>query len=147
MRSRAMQSLDVLAGPWRVTMSGAWFLAPGREVPGTATGTWIGEAFLLFAWSMAEDVGGATRENSLVLGRSDSRDAYTALSHDERGTSRVYDMRWDGRTWLLQREDPDMSQRFVAEVAPTRIAGRWEASDDAGATWRTDFALDLERVP
>lgn len=146
MRSDAMQSLDVLMGSWRVTMSNAWFLAAGRHVPGSATASWIGDAFLLFQWTVDGDVAPATTGMSLVLGRSDASDAYTALYHDERGTSRVYVMSFSGDRWSLMREDPDMFQRFVADVSPARIAGRWEASDDRGATWRKDFDLVFERV-
>ena len=32
-------------------------------------------------------------------------------------------MTFDGSHWTLNREDPDMFQRFVAEVRPDRIAG------------------------
>jgi hypothetical protein len=95
---------------------------------------------------MGGDVGKAANEMVLVLGRSDPNDAYTALYHDERGVCRVYAMTFDGTHWTLSREDPDMFQRFVAEVAPDRIAGRWEASEDRGSTWRTDFDLVFERA-
>lgn len=150
MRSEAMTRLDVLVGPWRTTLRNAWFLEPaGREVPGTATGEWLGDAFVVFRWTMAGDVGTATSEMVLVLGRNDARDAYTALYHDERGVCRVFAMTFDemsdGVRWTLQREDPDMFQRFVADVGPEGIAGRWEASDDQGATWRKDFDLVFER--
>jgi hypothetical protein len=43
-------------------------------------------------------------------------------------------------------EDPDMFQRFIADVGPDRIAGRWEASEDHGSTWRKDFDLIFERA-
>ncbi|PXY22472.1 hypothetical protein [Prauserella muralis] len=147
MRNEAMERLDVLVGSWRATLRDAWFLEPpGREVPGSATGEWLGDAFVVFRWTMAGEVGKATSEMVLVLGRSDVRDAYTALYHDERGTCRVYAMTFDGARWCLSREDPDMFQRFVADVGPDRIAGRWEASDDRGATWRKDFDLVFERA-
>lgn len=147
MRSAAMQSLDALAGSWQVTLSDAWFLEPaGVEVRGSAVGSWIGEAFLLFTWTMHGDVGPATSRMSLVVGRSDPAGTFTALYHDERGTSRVYATTFDGQRWTMLREDPDMSQRFVAEVGPDRISGRWEASDDHGATWRKDFDLDFDRL-
>jgi hypothetical protein len=147
MRSEAMEQLDVLVGTWRTTLRHAWFLEPaGLEVPGTATGEWLSDAFVVFRWTMDGDVGKATSEMVLVLGRSDARDAYTALYHDERGTCRVFAMTFDGTRWTLTREDPDMFQRFVADVGPDRIAGRWEASDDRGATWRKDFDLDFDRA-
>jgi hypothetical protein len=42
----------------------------------------------------------------------------------------------------MVREDPDFHQRFVADVVTgDRVEGRWEASEDEGRTWRTDFDL------
>ena len=147
MRSEAMQQLDVLTGSWRTTMSNAWFLdPPDQEVPGSATVEWLHDAFVVFRWTMEGDVGEATSEMVIVLGRSDAHDAYSALYHDERGVSRIYAMSFDGAQWVLNREDPDMFQRFIADVGPDRIAGRWEASDDQGSNWRKDFDLVFERV-
>ncbi len=146
MRSESMEQLDVLVGHWRTTLRNAWFLAsPEQAVPGRATVEWLGEAFVVFRWTMEGDVGSATSEMVLVLGRSDSRDCYTALYHDERGVCRVFDMTFDGSSWILSREDPDMFQRFIADVRPGQISGRWEASEDRGATWRKDFDLYFDR--
>jgi hypothetical protein len=145
--NEAMQQLDVLVGSWRATMQNAWFLEPAdRVVPGAARGQWLDDAFVVFRWTMNGDVGGATSEMVLVIGRSDANDAFTALYHDERGVYRAYSMTFDGPHWELSREDPDMFQRFVADVAPGRIAGRWEASEDHGSTWRKDFDLVFEPV-
>lgn len=147
MRNEAMQQLDVLTGSWRTTLKNAWFLEPADlEVPGTATVQWLAEAFIDFRWTMEGEVGSATSEQVLVLGRSDAHDAFTALYHDERGVCRVFAMTFDGAHWTLLREDPDMFQRFVADLSPDRIEGRWEASDDRGATWRKDFDLIFERT-
>jgi len=147
MRNEAMEQLNGLVGSWRTTLRNAWFLEPAeQEVPGTATVAWLGDAFVVFRWTMTGDVGKATSEQVLVLGRSDPQDAYTALYHDERGVCRVFSMAFDGALWILLREDPDMHQRFIAEVGPDRIAGRWEASEDQGATWRKDFDLIFERT-
>jgi hypothetical protein len=146
-RNEAMERLDVLVGSWRVTMRNAWFLEPADlEVPGTATVEWLSDSFVVFRWTMGDDVGKATNEMVLVLGHSDPNAAYTALYHDERGVCRVYGMTFDGAHWTLRRDDPDMSQRFVADLGADRIAGRWEASEDHGATWRTDFDLVFERA-
>jgi hypothetical protein len=147
MRNLAMEQLDGLVGSWRTTLRNAWFLEPADlEVPGAASVEWLGDAFVVFRWTMNGDVGKATSEMVLVLGRSDARDAYTALYHDERGVCRVYAMTFDGSQWIMTREDPDMFQRFIADLGPDLIAGRWEASDDQGATWRKDFDLIFERT-
>lgn len=42
--------------------------------------------------------------------------------------------------------DPDFHQRLVGRVTPDRIDARFEASEDAGATWRKDFDLIFERA-
>lgn len=147
MRSEAMARLDVLVGTWRTTLRNAWFLEPaGTEVPGTATGEWLSDAFVDFRWTMTGDVGDATSEMVLVLGRSDAQDTYTALYHDERGVCRVFAMIFTESRWTLTREDPDMYQRFIADLRPDRIEGRWEASDDQGSTWRKDFDLIFDRA-
>lgn len=147
MRSEPMERLDVLVGTWRTTMKNAWFLEPADlEVPGAASGEWLADAFVVFRWTMLDDVGSATSEMVLVLGRSDANDAYSALYHDERGVGRVFAMTFDGAHWELTREDPDMFQRFVADVGTDRIDGRWEASEDRGATWRKDFDLIFARA-
>jgi len=55
-------------------------------------------------------------------------------------------MTLDGGHWTMTREDPDMHQRFIADIETDRIRGRWEASDDQGNTWRKDFHLTYERT-
>ena len=141
MRNSALEALAGLVGTWRLTLSDAWFREDKTPVPGTATVEWLDDAFLV----LRSDLGGAAAW-TLVIGRSDARDAYAALYHDERGVLRVFAMTFTGTSWTLTREDPDFHQRFVAQVEPDRIVGRWEASEDAGATWRKDFDLVFERA-
>ena len=146
-RSQAMEQLTVLVGSWRTTLRNAWFLEPpDQEVPGSATVEWLGDAFVVFRWTMLGDVGKATSEMVLVLGRSDAHEIYTALYHDERGVCRIFAMTFNGAQWTMSREDPDMFQRFIAGVGPDRISGRWEASEDQGTTWRKDFDLVFDRL-
>ena len=105
---------------------------------GAATSAWLGDAFLI----MRSEMDG---ELSLAIGRSDAHDAYTVLYHDDRGVCRVFAMTFDDERWTLSRADPDFHQRFIADVEQDRIAGRWEASEDEGRTWRKDFDLLYER--
>ncbi len=140
MRNQAMEGLDVLVGEWTLTLSDAWFLEPaGAEVHGSATVDWRCEAFLLVRSTLRGEM-------SLAIGRSDANDAYEVLYHDDRGVCRVFAMTWRGGRWTMSREDPDFHQRFVADVEPDRIRGRWEASEDQGWTWRKDFDLVFDRA-
>jgi hypothetical protein len=146
MRNTELEKLDGLVGEWKTTISDAWFLEPPEtQVPGSTIVEWIGESFLVMRTEFA---GGqhAHSEMSLVLGRSDPNNAYVALYHDDRGVCREYAMIVDGGHWTMTREDPDMHQRFIADVEADRILGRWEASEDQGKTWRKDFDLTYERI-
>jgi hypothetical protein len=142
-RNEALSQLDTLVGEWDLTLSDAFFLDEGRAVlHGSASIEWLDDAFLV----MRGAVGNADYLTwTFVFGRSDSDDEFIALSHDERGTNRVFGMTFGDGEWTLLREDRDFHQRFVASVEPERISGRWEASEDQGSTWRKDFDLTYQR--
>lgn len=142
MRNPALEVLTVLTGEWSLTLTDCWFLE-SRDVEqrGRATGRWLGDAFIELE---AEMEGVPTWH--FVFGRSDANDELVALYHDPRPTSRLFRMAVVNREWTLLREDPDFHQRFVATVGSDRIDGRWDASEDCGASWRKDFDLSFERV-
>src|ERR1700722_689207 len=141
MRDRAVNELDVLVGEWSLTLTDAWFLE-SRDIrrDGRAVVRWLGEAFV----ELEAELDGQPMWH-FVFGRSDPGDQLFALYHDPRPTSRVFRMTFNGENWSLIREDPDFHQRFIAHVTADRIDGRWDASDDHGATWRKDFDLIFER--
>jgi hypothetical protein len=146
-----MNKLAGLVGEWTATISGAWFLdSLDTQIPGRSTVEWLGESLLLWHTTFQGEGDSdfqAYTHWTIVLGRSDANDQFVALYSDERGVCREYQMSYDdtGR-WTLEREDPDMHQRFVAAVQPDRVEARWEASEDAGATWRKDFDVTLVRA-
>lgn len=142
MRNTALEMLDVLVGDWSLTLSDAWF-QESRETRqyGRAVVRWMGDAFIE---PEAEMEGEPVWH--FVFGRNDATERLIALYHDPRPTSRVFDMTFGDGEWTLLRQDPDFHQRFVATITNDRIAGRWEASEDAGATWRKDFDLAFESI-
>jgi hypothetical protein len=141
-RNEKLKDLEDLVGEWKLTMTDAWFLeSPDIKGEGSATIQWLGEAFL----EMRATLGEGHSSWHWVIGRSDARDQLVLLYHDERGVLRVFDMAFGDGQWTLVREDPDFYQRFIATVKGDRIDGRWEASEDAGVTWRKDFDLIFER--
>lgn len=142
MRNEALEKLGTLVGDWKLTMTNAWFLESlDIKGEGWATIQWLGDAFLEMRASLGMDHGSW----HWVIGRSDPREQLVLLYHDERGVLRVFDMTFADGEWTLVREDPDFHQRFIATVKDDRIDGRWEASEDAGKTWRKDFDLIFER--
>jgi hypothetical protein len=144
MRNTEMAKLSGLVGEWRTMVSDAWFLEPrGTQVPGSATIEWLGESLLVMR---AEFHGAERSQLSFVFGRSDANDRFVALYQDDRGVCRQFAMTFGDGHWTTTREDPDFHQRFVAAVEQDRVLGRWEASEDAGRTWRKDFDLTFERA-
>jgi hypothetical protein len=142
MRNEAIGQLEALVGDWTLTMTNAWFLDdPGVEVGGSATIEWLGDAFLQMRATLGMDHG----TWHWVIGRSDAREQFVLLYHDERGVLRVFEMELADGQWTLVREDPDFHQRFIATVEGDRIVGRWEASEDFGTSWRKDFDLIFTR--
>jgi hypothetical protein len=137
-----MQQLEPLVGEWKLTMTHAWFMdSMDVAVEGSATVEWLRDAFL----ELRSTLGGDQSTWHWVIGRSDARDQFVLLYHDERGVLREFQMTFGGGAWTLVRDDPDFHQRFIATVGPDRIDGRWEASEDFGTTWRKDFDLIFER--
>ena len=142
MKNAALAQLEGLIGEWTLTMTDAWFLDDRTiEVEGSASFRWLDDSFIEMRGSLGTD----QSVWDWVIGRSDAREAFVLLYHDERGVLRVFDMTFGGGEWTLVREDPDFHQRFIATVGADRIDARWEASEDAGATWRKDFDLIFER--
>ena len=132
----------IFVGDWTVTITNQWWLDdPSTVTTGQATCVWLGDAFL----SMQAEIDG-TPAWDFVFGRSDARDQFVVLYHDERGVARVFDLTIDGDTWMMARADPDFHQRLLGRVDGDRMVGQADASDDRGDTWRKDFDLTFERA-
>jgi hypothetical protein len=140
-RNPAVDALDPLVGDWALTLTDAWFLeSRNTRQHGRATLRWLGEAFV----ELESQLEGEPLWH-LVFGHSDPDGHLVALYHDPRPTSRVFRMSFADGEWRMLREDADFHQRFIATVAPNRIDGHWDASEDGGASWRKDFDLIFER--
>ena len=143
-RNEAMERVGAaLLGDWTLTLSDAFFLDPPTTVlTGWATIERLGNGFLRLRGNAGDE---SAQTWDFVFGRSDARDEYTVLYHDERGVCRVFAMTFDGAEWTMVREDPDFHQRWVSRIEADRIVGRWEMSEDEGRTWRKDFDLVFTR--
>ncbi len=161
MRNEQLQRVaDVFVGDWNVAITNQrWVEDKTATTNGTAKGEWLGDAFVqvrLWFEGDGDEVFGATARGDLadvgepamhfVFGRSDARDRFIALSHDERGVLRVFDLTLDGESWMLHRGDPDFHQRLIGRVEGNRIVAHPDMSEDEGATWIKDFDMTFTRV-
>ncbi len=133
---------EVFVGAWSLTITNQWWLDdPTTVTSGTATGEWLGDSFV----RLEAEVEGIPAWD-FVFGRSDARDEFVALYHDERGVLRVFDLTLDDDGWTMSWADPDFHQRLLGRVDGDRMVGQADASEDQGATWRKDFDLVFERA-
>jgi hypothetical protein len=132
---------EIFVGAWSISITNQWWLEdPTTVTTGTASCEWLGDSFLRL---QAEFDGEPTWD--FVIGRSDARDEFLALYHDERGVQRLFHLTLDGGSWTMSRADPDFHQRFFGRVEGNRMVGQTDMSEDLGATWRKDFDLIFER--
>jgi hypothetical protein len=133
---------EIFVGDWALTITNMWWLdEPTTVTSGTATGEWLGDSFVRLRAGLS---GVPTWE--FVFGRSDARDQFVVLYHDERGVLRVFELTLDDGSWVMSRTDPDFHQRLLGRVEGDRIVAQADASDDQGATWRKDFDMIFERA-
>lgn len=134
---------EIFLGDWTLTITNQWWLDdPTTVTSGTATCEWLGDSFI----RLRAEFGGEPPTWDFVFGRSDARDEFVALYHDERGVLRVFQVTLEAGAWTMSRTDPDFHQRLVGRVEGDRMIGRTEASEDHGSTWRKDFDLVFERA-
>jgi len=142
----ALVDLEFLSGEWDMELSNAPFL-PSRDdtAHGRVTFEWVEDGALL-VMRQSEQPGNPPSAR-WAIGRDESGPDYTVLYSDNRGVSRVYEMRFSGELWQLWRHARGFSQRFEGRVGPDRktIRAHWEKSFD-GATWEHDFDVTYTRL-
>jgi hypothetical protein len=151
---------DIFVGDWSVSITNQrWVDDKTATTRGLAKGEWLEDAFVqlrmwfegegneLFGNTAVDQAGDLGHpQMHFVFGRSDARDRFLALSHDERGVLRVFDLALEADTWTLHRGDPDFHQRLVGRVDGNSILIHPDISEDQGATWVKDFDMTLARV-
>ena len=121
---------------------------------------WV-EASCVFEWVLdgafllqrtTVDYQPAPDSHSLISANPDGG-GFTQHYFDSRGVVRVYRMTLRDGVWQLVRDRPDFTplafhQRYTGRFGDDgrTIDGRWEASEDDGATWETDFELTFRKV-
>jgi hypothetical protein len=160
MRNQQLERVgDLFVGDWSVSITNQRWLDDKTTITrGIAKGEWLGDAFVqLRAWFEGDGdaIFGETAPESpddlgepalhFVFGRSDARDQFLALSHDERGVLRVFDLTLEADRWALHRADPDFHQRLIGRVEDNRILVHPDISEDEGKTWVKDFDMTFTR--
>jgi hypothetical protein len=142
-KNGGLAALEPLIGEWEFTIDNAWFLDSMET-------TIVGRTFierLYDSFVVVRDEVDGKLDDIWVIGYSDPQKRYQVFTYDQRGVARIFDMTFDGTSWMYSREDEDFYQRFVAQVSANRIQAYTEASEDKGKTWRKDFDITYVRKP
>jgi hypothetical protein len=132
-----------LAGEWELAVD----LPGAADVRGHVVFETMGEVLVQRTTVPAPD---APDSYCVVVTGDDG--GYVQHYFDSRGTARLYAMTFDGRTWTLERTQPDFSpldfcQRFAGRISDddSTIDGEWQHSQD-GKQWTRDFGLTYTRI-
>jgi len=149
-RAAALERLQPLVGEWTAEFH---FSFTPEPVAGWLSFAWeLGGRFLLQR-SGAEHPDAPS--GLCVIAIAEEGDGHEYVQHyfDSRGVVRVYRMTLRDGVWQLVRDRPDFTplafhQRYTGRFSDDgrTIDGRWETSDDDGATWETDFGLTFRKV-
>ncbi|HTR69448.1 MAG TPA: hypothetical protein VMH41_04405 [Mycobacteriales bacterium] len=139
----AIEDLGPFVGQWELEVD----LPGAEEVRGHVVFEVMGR---LLVQRTSAPVPQAPDSCCVVAGQDHGR--YVQHYFDSRGVVRLYEMTFDGRTWILERTKPDFSpldfhQRFIGTFADglTEINGEWLTSAD-GREWSRDFGLMYRRI-
>jgi len=142
MKNKGLKALQPLIGEWEYTIYNAWFLdSMDTKVVGKTIIERIYDSFVVVRGELD-----ATPDDIWIIGYSDAREEYELFYYDQRGVSRIFDMKFDGKHWSFLREDKDFYQRFSAKITPNKIQAKTEASEDKGKTWRKDFDITYTKL-
>jgi hypothetical protein len=138
-----IEALGEFLGEWELEVG-----LPGADgLRGRAVFELLGEALVQRVFVPIPE---APDSLSVIVVAADG--GYVQHYFDSRGVARLYEMTFDGTTWVLERTKADVSpldfcQRYVGAFSDDRdtIDGEWQTSDD-GVDWRTDFALGYRRA-
>lgn len=141
----ALADLQFLAGAWDMELSNASFLPdPAAKMHAPVAFEWIEEGAALVM-----RMGAATTPTATwIFARDEAQADYHVLYADDRGVSRIYWMTFSEDRWRMERDTPEFSQRFDAEISAdqTHIHGSWQKSSDGGRTWEHDFNVSYSRL-
>ena len=137
----SMQQFEVLVGAWN--MVGTHPASPSA-VQGHSSFEWLVEGALLL-WRFQWQPGDIPSALS-VIGCDDAVETCSMLYADERGVSRIYQMRLDGGVWKMWRDSPGFSQRMTGTFSDDNntITCHGEMSYD-GSTWEPDLSVRYTR--
>ncbi len=138
----ALKKLEILIGDWEI--SGSHPLIP-NPITGKINFSWFnGKSFLI----MSTDFNQSGPPNSTaIIGSDDKAEKLSMLYFDERGVSRIYEVKFDNNILKMERNFPGFSQRFtgILKNNENTIEGAWELCEN-DINWKKDLEIIYTRI-
>ena len=138
----ALKNLEILLGEWSI--SGSHPLIP-NPITGKVNFSWFnGKSFVIMRIDFNQS---GPPNSSAVIGSDDSAEKLSMLYFDERGVSRIYEIKFIDNVWEIWRNFPGFSQRFKGTIKNNgnTIEGIWELSKD-DINWNKDLEITYTRI-
>jgi hypothetical protein len=138
-----IKSLERLIGEWTIEMVHP--ALPPSDTRGRVTFEWmVGEKFIVQRWEVPVP---EAPDGLAIIAPDERGDGFLQHYFDSRGVQRVYQLRIDGDTWAMERDEPGFAQRWTSTFSDdgATIEGAWSMCTD-GTTWEHDFDLVYRRV-
>lgn len=142
MPNPALQPFAALVGRWRT--EGSHPSLPQVTLRGHASFEWIENGAFLLMRSELDYPG--FPHGIAIIGSDDVQNTFTMLYFDERGVSRIQNVRMENNVLRWWRDQPGFSQRYTYTLSSDgmTMVSKGELSRD-GATWENDLDLSFSR--
>ena len=139
MTDTLLKKLDFLVGEWTAEV-------PGFDEKGKVTYEWLSKGGFLIQNSTIDRP--EFPDGISLYGATGPDGALQMHYFDSRGVVRLYDVTFDGRTLIIEREGGDWPQRYVGELSDdgNTLEGRFERGEELGAPLQHDFDITYRRV-
>lgn len=137
----ALKKLNILIGDWNIS---------GRHpqisiaISGKINFKWFnGQSFLIMNSDFNKS---GPPDSTAIIGSDDSAEKLSMLYFDQRGVSRIYEVKFKDNVCEMHRNFPGFSQRFKGIIKDNgnTIEGIWELSKD-DTNWNKDLEITYRR--
>lgn len=138
----ALKKLNSLIGDWEITGSHPLILNP---ITGKINFRWFnGKSFLIMQTDFEKS---GPPNSTAIIGSDDSGEKLSMLYFDERGVSRIYEVKFNDNILQMWRDFPGFSQRFTGNIKDEGniIEGIWELCED-NVNWNKDLETTYTRI-
>jgi hypothetical protein len=132
-----LKKLEIFIGDWKISASHPFIHNP---ITGKVNFSWFnGESFLVMSTDFEQS---GPPNSTAVIGSDDKAEKLSMLYFDERGVSRIYEVKINDNILEMRRDFPGFSQRYKGIIKDNgnTIESAWELCED-DINWKKDLEI------